>query len=64
MLCPNSPEALPIPLGKWRDLDCIKIAVDATAEAHKKITRAVNSICSLVSASITRTPEAFLLVGS
>ena len=64
MLCPSSPEAFPIPLGKYSDLDCNKIEVEATAEAHKKTTFALNTILSLVSASITRTPDAFFVSGS
>ena len=64
ILCPSSPEAFPIPLGKYSDLDCNKIDVEATAEAHKKTTLALKTMLSFVSASITRTPEAFLVSGS
>ena len=41
MLCPNSPLSLPKPFGKRSDFDCSKIAAEAIAEAHKKITFAL-----------------------
>ena len=61
ILCPNSPLLLPIPFGKASDLDCIKIAVEAIAEAHKKITFALYSITSAVSESITLTPVSLFI---
>ena len=43
-------------------LDCNRIAVDAIAEAHKKIIFDSNLITSLVIVSITLTPVAFCVL--
>jgi hypothetical protein len=37
-------ESFPKPLGKRLDMGCNRIPTDAIAEAHKKITLALNSI--------------------
>ena len=58
MLQPSSPLSLPKPFGKRFDTEFSMMNAEPNVDAHRKITLAVNSRCSLVSASSTRTPVA------
>src|SRR5690606_26200788 len=60
-LCPSSPELVPKPSGHISVAERISTAVELNADAHRNTTLALYSMVSLVSASKTSTPVAFLV---
>ena len=58
MYLPSTPLSLPKPFGKRDEVEFSRMRFVLMVDAFTKITSAKKSIVSLVSASITRTPEA------